>query len=266
MTTERPSYPPATHVLRDLGMVIDRQTRERTVVTVPNFRDLAVLSIVIDVAGAGIALSAIEPDWIATVDMSVQSVAAPDADHLSVVVTPVRIGSRLVVVRADVHDGDETAPKAAVGFLTFTRIPGTATAAEKPDFSPGRSEMEPSAAGPPARLLDRLGYERLEHDRDQSGGRLSMTVHDYVRNSFGAPNGGVMAHFLASGARQWAGDGVDVSDIHVRYLAQANTGPIVTALDVLRNNQHGATVIVEARDTANHDHRLAVTTIGREPR
>ena len=70
------TYPPARHLLRDLGFsgtrADDRSVNE--LVVTPGLRDdrgvrLGVLATMVDVGGAGIALHAIAPDWIATADL-----------------------------------------------------------------------------------------------------------------------------------------------------------------------------------------------------
>ncbi|HZM54334.1 MAG TPA: hypothetical protein VFC03_04840, partial [Acidimicrobiales bacterium] len=76
-------YPPARHILGDLGMVAevtsDSAARVRTRVT-PHITAAdggvraGVLATLVDIVGGAIAARALQPDWMATADLALQVV------------------------------------------------------------------------------------------------------------------------------------------------------------------------------------------------
>ncbi|MGI9603151.1 MAG: PaaI family thioesterase [Acidimicrobiales bacterium] len=258
-------YPPDPHVLRDLAFTTERTgahtiVRARATSLLSQGSDhlgLGVLAILLDVSGASTAIEAVQPDWIATVDLTYHGRPMP-LGPVVIDVAPVRVGKNLVVMGADVYPGDITGTPLGQGLITFTRIPGSATTATiESDTRSGPTTM----AG--ARPLDepieqRLGITVI----DASTGQIEMPHHDYARNSFGTINGGVVGLLCEEAARHRAthllGQSVAGHGLEVHYLAQARTGPARTSTTVLRADDHGATVRVEVVDTGADDTLLAV--------
>ena len=116
--------------------------------------------------------------------------------------------------------------------MTFAVLPGRGTTSPVGDVRrtcPHRWAF--TGAGLDGPVDDILG---ISVD-DAAAGVVSLPVHDYLRNSFGAVQGGVMA-LLGRGGRWprcWAPttrfEGVPVvTDLQVAYLALGRVGPIVS--------------------------------------
>jgi acyl-coenzyme A thioesterase PaaI-like protein len=130
--------------------------------------------------------------------------------------------------------------------MTFARIPRSATAATIRPSGDGaggdtgrrtgageRSTLARPGSQLTEPLLDRIGLRVL----DAGEGRLELARTDYVANSFGTINGGVVgmavqgaaeAVCAATGARLVA------TDVQLHYLAQMKEGPLRTHTRVLR--------------------------------
>ena len=115
--------------------------------------------------------------------------------------------------------------------------------------------MEP---GPDAAvsLVDAIGYVL---DR----GGASVDIEPYVRNSFGALNGGVLAG-LAEAAAVGAEGGV-ARQITVHYLRQATAGPAVARARPLGGVGDLVASRVEVLDAGADDRCCAVATVLVEP-
>jgi hypothetical protein len=74
-------------------------------------------------------------------------------------------------------------------------------------------------------LEERLGIRRL----DSGEGVVEMDLDDYVRNTFGALQGGVVA--VLGEAAIHAATGRPLTSLAVRYRTLGRTGPFRTAID-----------------------------------
>lgn len=245
------SYPPARHLLRDLGFA-GTGTREESInrITItdgllgPIGVRLGVLATLVDVSGAGIALSSVAPGWIATADLNVHLVQPVFEGAVSAICRPLRVGARSVVVRADLTD--EGGNLIAIGRMAFARIPGSATQAVVEEavsdgltsfaMEGGRPLLEP--------LTERCGMESV------GPGQLRFEKSEYVRNSFGTVNGGVLALAADEAAVSAAGGG-SATDLQIHYLEQIGDGPVGVTAEVIRGDKFGAqcTVRIEDRST-----------------
>ena len=197
-----PTYPPANHLLRDLAVRGRRETGLATnhLISRPGLVDgaeqlrLGVLATLVDMTGAAIALATVNPDWIATADLSCH-LSSPLNGDATVVCRPLRAGSSTVVVEAEIADRDGR--RCGHGRMAFSRIPGRATRAA---LTPGPDDPdEPTLfsmdGGTPIddSVLDRCGVHVL------APGRLVVDKSPYVQNSFGTVNGGVQALVAEAG-------------------------------------------------------------------
>jgi acyl-coenzyme A thioesterase PaaI-like protein len=93
--------------------------------------------------------------------------------------------------------------------------------------------------------------------QEAAAGVVRVEVTDYIRNSFGAVNGGVVASVAAEAAhvacRPLLGEGTVVADVVVHYLTQGRVGPLVTQGRVVRSDRCGALVRVEVADAGDPD-------------
>jgi acyl-coenzyme A thioesterase PaaI-like protein len=279
-------YPPAHHFLRDLGAVTEQRTAERSVTAAPvtaamrgpdRAAALGFLATLVDINAAMVALIAGAPDWTATADLALH-VTEPLVGQAAVVDSRlVRAGSNIVVVGVEVTDGGDEAdlqrllddaddpdgrrPSAATGLITFARIPRKASVASD-GFDPRsivgeRREMVAAGAPPTEPVLERIGLLVV----DAGAGVVELPRTDYVRNSFGAINGGVLG-LVFQGAAEAAVPGHASSDLQIHYLAQAKVGPARTTTRVVRRRPGSALCHVEVRDAGHDDLLLAVATVG----
>ena len=229
------TYPPAHHVLRDLGVSGLRHTdhAEFGLPARPGLADasggirLGVIAALIDIAGAGLALGVVRPDWIATADLTCH-LTEPINGDVAVTCRPLRTGSSTVVVDATVTDG-RSAPCGRAR-MAFSRIPGSATRADPTHVGDPTMPVPFSIEGGTPiddPVLDRCGVAETEP------GRLVLDKTPYVENSFGTVNGGVVALVAEAAAVSAAGGGRAV-DLQVHYLEQVGDGPVLAEATALR--------------------------------
>ncbi len=243
-------YPPTRHFLSDLRMEaeVDTESSARVRIPVTPFITGAdggvhagVLATLVDVVGGSAALRSLHPDWMATAELTLQVLRPSTGPSVEARAEVLRRGRTTLVVEALVFDvdahgsdvadaGDGDSPVAWAS-MTFAVLPGR-------DATP----MRDVTADLPVRWsmagagLDRPVTEVLGISVDDGpSGVVSLAVHDYLRNSFGAVQGGVMALLgevaaaEALGADTGIGAGETVvTDLQVAYLALGRTGPIVS--------------------------------------
>jgi len=223
------TYPPDEHVLRDLEIeswleALDHCGAELPVL--PPVLDasgrvaLGALLTLVDIACARVVFRAAAPNWIATADLSVTSGVRPRDGVVRAEGRLVRAGSKLMVVDVDLGP---------VGMATgtFVRIPREASLVERELPSVGeRTTMERSGPRLTQSLVERMGLRAAD-------GVAVLDRHDYVGNSFGTINGGIMGFLVAAAAESAAG-GV-AADVTLRYLGQTKVGPAQATARVIRD-------------------------------
>ncbi len=143
---------------------------------------------------------------------------------------------------------------------------------------PGRSPH--STVDVPAELPDRWRTDGRGFDRpivdalsisvvDAAGGEVEMPVHEYLHNSFGAVQGGVMAllaEVAGAAALGAAGPGPEpvVRDLRVTYLALGRVGPMVSRSSVLEApaGSAGGSAVVELVDSGLEGRLTTVVQVG----
>src|SRR5690606_11103383 len=277
-------YPPDDHVLRDLPFEME-ETGPRSAVSrlrlTPNHChhgrvDPATLLVLTDVLRGFLVGRVIAPDWMATAQLALHMFEHPGVGELRIGATVVRAGRSTVVVSADIavgparpagHGvsgaGSDGPRRVGAAELTFVRLPRRDTTLDLPTDGPSagrRLSLAVPGSGLTAPLRRSIGV-------DESRGSVALEVTPYVRNSFGAVNGGVVAALAAAAAEGAAAErtGVPtrVADVVVTYLAQARVGPVEASASVLRVDGPVALVRVEVRDPGLPDDdgrpRVAVT-------
>jgi acyl-coenzyme A thioesterase PaaI-like protein len=276
-------YPPAHHVLRDLDVTTEQATAEQSISLAPvpdaarnaaGAASLGFLVAVLDVNAARVALVAGRPDWTATADLGLHATGWLTGAPVVVDSRLARAGSNTVVVTSEVFDGQGVAdlddvataqrthhglPRVGHGVITFARIPARASVASR--FDPAaligqRRHVGPAAAPQPVPLRDRVGLRVVDAQR----GVVELHNHDYVRNSFGTINGGVLGIVFECAAESAVTDLV-ATDVQIHYVAQAKVGPARTEVDVLRRAADHAVCAIRAIDAGNDDLLLALATV-----
>jgi acyl-coenzyme A thioesterase PaaI-like protein len=284
-------YPPERHFLRDLDAATWQLTAERVVMAAPlddphrnaaGTAALGFLAALVDIACAPVALIAGAPDWTATQDMSLHATGWIAEGPAVADARLRRAGRNTVVVGVDVYDGkgvhdlDElvagidanggvpsvrgTGPTLATrGLLTFARIPRSASAAAS-TFDPAALVGQKRSMGPEepvtAPMLERIGLEVV----DAGEGVVEIARSDYVRNSFGTINGGVLGAVF-QGAAEAMCPGLVATDLSIHYLSQVQEGPARTVGSVSRRADGHAVVTLEAVDAGHRDQLLDLATV-----
>jgi len=243
-------FPPERHVYRDLGIesVLSDGAGRGLLPTGPWTAGPAPscvgpLLAALDVLAGAVAARIVAPDWMATSSLELhllddlpggRDATSPDPIELEAVV--VRDGRSTVVVDLQaVRSGAAV----AFGVATFIRLPRRAgnlpvTALRS---EPGRQVVldggDQAAAGPFDTVLS-----------SSTSGAPVLAGDDYVRNSVGSVNGGVLAAFAELAARRAAPSGSTSTDVVAHFLRAARTGPLVAGTEV-RPRDADTLVVVE---------------------
>jgi uncharacterized protein (TIGR00369 family) len=281
------AYPPEQHVMRDLRIEIEHRSADHALCLAPvtehvrnraGAAGLGLLVTLTDTSGALVALPAAAPDWIATVDLSLHSLAPITEGPAIAESRLVRVGKNVIVVGVEVYDahgGDQPdgSRPCGSGLMSFARIPGHATRADRrPGEQFGERTTEARDDTHLRRpLFDHIGLRVV----DAATGAVEVDKSEYVSNSFGTVNGGVlgMAFQAAAETRLDALDALDAvdtgsrdrafvaGDAQVHYLAQTEVGPVRTSVRILRVAADHAVCQVRAVDAGNDDRLLALATV-----
>ncbi len=283
------AYPPDEHVLRDLRYEVERldahhvrgyAPRQRGVCADDGSMRVSAIAMTIDVAGAAVALVAASPDWAATADLACWN-AGPVHGDLACDARLVRAGSGVIVVEADWYDtlgAAATSSRAVPGNdplagarlagharLSFARIPARASVAAGSMDRSGAPTERTGIHRPQCNLDDPLFAKAGIQVLDAAAGVVECPKSDYVRNSFGTINGGVMGVIAEAAAepaaRYETGKPLVARDLQVHYLAQTKAGPARTSCRVLRADEHHAVVEVRVVDISTGT-LLALATVG----
>lgn len=247
-------YPPDEHVLRDLQIeswldAPDHGFAELPITDAVRDRSGAVavgaLVTLVDLACARVSFAAAHPNWIATADLSVVTSGPVTAGRVTAEARMVRAGSKLISIDVDLHGAGRAA-------ASFVRIPREASLVERPLPAIGERMTMP-LVGPPSdrSILDRLGL------RSTHGG-IELDRADYVSNSFGTINGGVLGFLVAAAAEE--ATGLTTADVALRYLGQTKVGPAHAAATVIRSGADHAVCDVHVRDAGADGALLARAT------
>jgi uncharacterized protein (TIGR00369 family) len=278
------SYPTGAHFLGDLGVdtevTSDTSATARVTVT-PHLTgadgglQAGVVATLVDLVGGFLGVRVLQPDWMATADLTVQVVRPVTGPIVEARASVLRRGRTTLVIEAFVFNvsdprsasGDDDGAPAAWATLTFAILPasgGTPTL-QVPTDAPNRWSLSGSGFDGP--IADAL----LISDELASEGRFSMPRHSYLLNSLGAVQGGAMAllaETAATGALSTA-VGIDpsqvvVTDLRLAYLALGRIGPIVSRVTVLDGEDApaGLSATVELIDVGADDRLTTVITVG----
>jgi acyl-coenzyme A thioesterase PaaI-like protein len=252
------SYPPEQHLLRDLQIdnwlegpdhgVAELEIRDAV-------RDssgrvcLGALITLADIACTRVALSAVAPHFVATLDLSVTTASRPTHGSVRTDATVARTGSKVVSIDGTLRDiGTTTA--------SFVRIPREASLVSELPAIGERSRMDrvaPAFTGP---ITERMGLR-------VRGGTAELDRTDYVRNSFGAINGGCLGFLVAAVAE--SATGWTAADVTLRYLGQTKVGPARATGSVIRRTADHAIADVTVRDVGAGGALLARALVGATP-
>lgn len=254
-------YPPPDHILRDVGLEVESRADGTATGCLPVRPELlapggalepGVLAILVDVLGGGLAIRSVLPDWTATADLALQLVRADVSvgETVEAWAAVVRKGRTTLVIEVDLRAGDEPL---GWGSMTFAVLPRRHDTLEwdAPSDEVARTVFTGERGRLPGPILDAIGAVRL------ASATVSMPFSGYVRNSFGAVQGGVVAMLGGASGRAALGERA-MLDLHVAYLAQARVGPFVARAEVLAPTASTVTIV----DTGADDRVAAVVHVG----
>ena len=261
------AYPPHRHVLRDLGLEshggdgitarawieVTDHTRGPSGLTHPG-----ALATLVDAVGGGLAATAARPDWIATADLTLHLIPRPEVHRVGAEARVLRKGRTTVVIEVDLTT--ETGDELGLATMTFAIL----ARREGNPVITGAGITHTTMAIPGSGFREPLEHATGLTNMDRAAGCVILPLTDYVRNTLGAVQGGMMAMTAAAAAERALtsaiGHSINVVDLQVTYLALAKVGPVATRATVLASSPTTGTVDVELMDTGADDR---VTTIVR---
>jgi acyl-coenzyme A thioesterase PaaI-like protein len=205
------------------------------------------LAYVID-AVAGISVDD-DPDvWTLTTDLSIRTRPIPAPELVDTTNRIVRRGRRSVTSIAECVAGDgTTVATSAIGFAALPRREGDPPKPQVTRETAGRLFSGRSRLTEP--LREAAGIEVL----DAAAGVVQLTVTPELRNPAGTLQGALVALVAEVAAEELAAtrtdDPVVVTDLDVRYLAQAPSGPVRTTSRLLGDGP-GDPIEVQLVDTS----------------
>jgi uncharacterized protein (TIGR00369 family) len=240
-------YPPARHVLRDLDVEMESRRDGSASAWMPVVPELVspwggpmagVLATLVDMVAGGVSVRAAAPDWIATSDLSLSLTRPAAGPQVEARAHVIRKGRTTLIVGVELLDAPGegrpgSGPPVGVAMVSFSILPRRETTLVIDPEAMSRTRFGGGGGRLDRHILEAIGIEVV----DGRGGRLSLPLADYVRNSFGAVQGGIMGLVgEAAGAMAVAGAlGVEAAatvDLHVAYLALGKVGPIVATASV----------------------------------
>ncbi len=267
---DAPPFPPERHVYRDLGIesvLTDGSARGSIPAgpwtAGPVRRGPGPLLTALDVLAGAVVGRLVAPDWMATSSLELHLLDGPAAgspatdprSRVELEVAVVRDGRSTVVVDLLAARDSEVA---AIGTATFIRLPRRAgnlpvTALRS---EPGRQVVldggDQTAAGPFDEVIS-----------SSSSAAPTLVVEDYVRNSVGSVNGGVLAAFAELAARRAAPPGSWSTDIVAHFLRAARSGPLGARTEVHPRGR-GRLVVVEVGGDADPEGSVLRATVRTE--
>ena len=223
-----------------------------------------VLATAIDITAGAFAGRLAAPDWVATSDISLHVLSPLATDDLVVRCSLVRRGRALIVLRLEGRlEGESRSSPGSVmaAGAAFSVLPsrGEAQAGGPGRRTPGSAFVR-SGAALSRPIIEKLGIRVSE----ASSGRVEITLTDYVRNTFGALQGGLAAVLadIAMESRGAAelGQPVQTCDLRLRYLSQGRVGPFRTETEVLRTTAESVLLRVAVLDMAAKRRLVALAT------
>ncbi len=266
-------YPPLHHMLRDLLISVEFQEKNQCVARAPVVPQICtdkggvhigVVATLVDVLGATLAIRAVYPDWIATAGLSIYMSRPATSGTIVASGIVIRAGQSINVIDVDISEesSSSTHPGTSIGcaIMTFSRLPRRKDTIEVEADSVNGVTFAVEGSGLSRRYLDEVGLQIL----DDTAGIVEIKMTDYIRNSFGAIQGGIVA-LLADIAGQCAaraatGQPLITKDLTIHYLSQGKVGPFRTRARMLRKTNDTALTRVEVVDSGANDRLLMVGT------
>ena len=266
-------YPPKSHLLRDLQLLLTFQDGNQAAIqapVVPNVCSdsgsihVGVLATMIDVLGGFLAMEIFLPDWMATANLSIHTAGCVSSGVVSATGRIIRSGRSTATVSAEVFSSRAKAARptdlAGSAMITYSRLEGV-RAGSGLGFDKGRHvdfQLPDGNARLERHVIDKTGLQFTE----EKSGTTVLDMTEYVRNSFGSLQGGMIAMMAdvagQSAARAATGIRLTTADLVLHYLSPGRIGPFTADAQVLRSNNVSALSRVEVKDAGDDQRVIAV--------
>ena len=270
-------YPPDRHVLRDLDVEMESRPDGSASAWMPVVPALAspwggpmagALATLVDMVAGGVSVRAAAPDWIATSDLSLSLTRPAAGAQVEARGHVVRKGRSTLIVGVELLDAPGegrpgSGPPVGLAMVSFSILPRRETTLVIDPEAMSRSRFGGGGGRLDRHLVEAIGIDVV----DASSGRVSLPLADYVRNSFGAVQGGIMALVGEAAGALAVADALGVKaaatvDLHVTYLALGKVGPIVTSASVRACDQVRGDATVQLLDAGAGDRLTTVVHVG----
>ncbi|MBM3156605.1 MAG: PaaI family thioesterase [Chloroflexi bacterium] len=264
-------YPPQHHMLRDLLISVEFPDSALCAARAPVVPEIctdrggvhvAVVATLVDVLGASLAIRAVYPDWIATANLSIYTARPVVSGTIVASGRVVRAGQTMNVVEVDIssESSSSTSLGSPVGhaIMVFSRLPRKKDTLEVKAGSTDATTFAVEGSGLRRHYLDEVGVRIL----DARAGIAEIRMSEYVRNSFHAIQGGIIALFAdvagQCAARAATGQPMITKDMSIHYLSQGKIGPFRSKARVIRRTGDTVLTRVEVVDRGANDRALMI--------
>lgn len=264
-------YPPPRHMLRDLGIRIEREgdAIRASLDVVPELCTASgtvragVLATLADVSAGECAARAGRPDWVATSDLSLHLTRRIGAGVVSAAPAVLRRGRSNVVVEVGLSSVEGAV---GIAILAFTLLPARGPVQNVDSWereAPTTFALPDSGLQAP--FAESIGARVLDAPR----GEVELAISSYNGNSLGAAQGGALATLVdlacESAASSAAGRNWTTTDLTLHYLSLGKQGPLRSTARLLRCDDGGARLRIEIRDAGAGDRLVSVATAAAGP-
>jgi acyl-coenzyme A thioesterase PaaI-like protein len=244
--TAVPSRLGSTALIDERGLVIEINDIQTDLLHHGVLR-LSVLTFIVDVS-AGVALDSDPQSWTFTTDLSLRMQAVPAPRKVAASTAILRQGRRSAHGLVEVIDDQQRL--VAAGAIGFAHVPRKADGPPKPQMSPEKlAERFTGLQRVSSPLREEAGITPI----DPAHGVVEIAVRPEVCNPAGTLQGAMVALVAEAAAEDLIGSLADgpmvVTELDIRYLAQANVGPVRTQSRLLGTGPE-APVEVRLIDTA----------------
>lgn len=186
---------------------------------------IGAVGMLVDALGGMRSITAADPDWAFTADMSIHLLPTGPIDWLEALIRVRRRGRRTLVLEAELRTHEER--PAGLAVMTFAVVPRPEHLVNITiDMSPGRRRM--STLGPdqpaPGRYHEELGFV------EESTGIIIAELRPEIGNTVGALHGAVHAALIdeasASLGRTLLGPTAATTDLHLAFMELGMVGPM----------------------------------------
>ena len=262
-------YPPKKHLLRDLRMSLVFEDDVCATICMPVVPEVCsdigaihpgVLAILTDVLGGFLAMKSFLPDWMATANLSLHTTGRISCGMVSATGHMVRSGRTTATVSAELFSDDGNGQAVGSAMISYAKIERARANAWNGIHKARRIDFKwpDGSSGLERHVLAQTGLRDVDKHPDDT----VLEMSEYVRNSFGSLQGGMIALMAdvagQSAARKAAGHRLTTADLVIHYLSPGRFGPFTTSVRVLRIDKFSALCRIEIKDTGDNQRLIAV--------